>query len=81
MNLKPLFAIPLALVPALAISTPTSPPVSFSYAPDLSLPAPLAGATIDSPAYIYVRDFLSTDLRSEERRVGKEGRSRGAPDH
>ena len=62
MNLKPLFALPILLAPALCDAALTAPPISFSYAPDLALPAPLAGAIIDSPAYIYIRDFIATDL-------------------
>jgi len=65
MNLKPLFALPILLAPALCDAALTAPPISFSYAPDLSLPAPLAGATVNSGAYIYIRDFNATQVNLE----------------
>src|SRR5205823_11020200 len=62
---------------ALPISTPCRVPMTMNLSSGNSFTATIAA--IFSPSSIETR--LAIDLRSEERRVGKECRSRWAPEH
>lgn len=54
-------AVSLA-APIPALSAPFVPVLSYSYSPDRSLPAPLAGAILDSTSHIYFHAPKDRDL-------------------